>query len=833
MRGMSSASRQAPDTRATAPRYQPLVIVLAAACAGVLADRLLAWPLSVWWPAAAVAWIAWLVLWRRRTLDPAAGAILLLAVACSFAAWHHCRWRLCDAEDLGHSARSGSEPACVEAVVVRGPRRLPAPGFNPMKAVQIGERTRLEVEIRGVRDGARWRGAAGRARLNVDGQLLGVHAGDRLRIFAQLTAPGSRRNPGEFDRAGYARAMRRRSYLYASYPDCVTVIDRAGWWGPGRWLEEIRGAGDRLLWQYLDHQRSGLAAAVLLGAREELDAERSQAFMETGTVHLLAISGLHVGIVVGAVLVGLRLAGVAHRRALVTAAVVAILYTLLTDARPPAIRATILVMVLSAGLYFGRTRLAFNALAAAGLVVLALNPADLFRTGVHLSFIAVAGLMWFAPGWFGPASEPYSLDRMIRENRGWIARMLWPVWRTARHVTLVSATIWLLTMPLLMARFHLLTPVAVGLNTVLWLPMAAALCCGLGVLVFGWLLPPVAMVFARGCDGSLWFLERCIDVGRSVPGSHFWVPGPADWWLVGFYGGLALLAALPALRPSRRRCVAVLAAWSGVGLAVPLLLSDRAELDATILSVGHGSAVVIELPSGATMLYDAGQFSSPQYGAQSIAACLWSRGITHLDAVVLSHSDLDHYNALPELLERFSVGAIYVSPVMFKERNTAMAALAKAIREAKVPVVKVSASDRLSGGQGCRIEVLHPPRRGVLGGDNANSVVLGIEYAGRRILLPGDLATPGLEAVLAELPWDCDVLVAPHHGSRRSDPPGLAAWCTPEWVVISGSHRSDVARTAAAYRVAGAQVLHTAACGAVRVRIDAAGLEVTGYLEDR
>lgn len=78
----------------------------------------------------------------------------------------------------------------------------------------------------------------------------------------------------------------------------------------------------------------------------------------------------------------------------------------------------------------------------------------------------------------------------------------------------------------------------------------------------------------------------------------------------------------------------------------------------------------------------------------------------------------------------------------------------------------------MKAGDGCRIEVLHPPRRGVLGSDNANSIVLDIEYQGRRVLLTGDLETPGLDDLLAEAPLDTDVLLAPHHGSAFSDPPG-------------------------------------------------------------
>jgi competence protein ComEC len=158
-----------------------------------------------------------------------------------------------------------------------------------------------------------------------------------------------------------------------------------------------------------------------------------------------------------------------------------------------------------------------------------------------------------------------------------------------------------------------------------------------------------------------------------------------------------------------------------------------------------------------------------------------------------------------------------------------MLALGEAIRGSGVPVREVFAGDRLRGGEACRIEVLHPPRRGVIGDDNANSIVLAIAYRGRRIFIPGDLESPGLDDVLAEDPWDCDVLLAPHHGSRRSNPPGLAAWCRPEWVVISGSLNSYQPETAETYRAAGAEVLHTGEVGAVRCSIGPAGLRVDGF----
>ena len=159
-----------------------------------------------------------------------------------------------------------------------------------------------------------------------------------------------------------------------------------------------------------------------------------------------------------------------------------------------------------------------------------------------------------------------------------------------------------------------------------------------------------------------------------------------------------------------------------------------------------------------------------------------------------------------------------------------MIALANTIRRARVPVREVSAGDRLAPTGGCLIEVLHPAGSSSAASDNAGSIVLAIEYQGKRILIPGDLESSGLEDLLAHQPWDTDVLLAPHHGSGRSDPPGLAAWCEPEWVVISGSIGSYQPETTASYHASGAKVLHTGAVGAVDVLIDASALEVGAFL---
>jgi len=152
--------------------------------------------------------------------------------------------------------------------------------------------------------------------------------------------------------------------------------------------------------------------------------------------------------------------------------------------------------------------------------------------------------------------------------------------------------------------------------------------------------------------------------------------------------------------------------------------------------------------------------------------------------------------------------------------------LRAAIERFQAPLVETIAGDRLRIGDACRAKVLHPTLTRRIASDNANSLVLLLEYQGRRILLTGDLEPPGLDDVIAEASLDCDVILAPHHGSLRSNPSAFAAWSTPEWVVVSGGHADNRPEFDQAYERYGAQILNTADCGAISVRISAGELQV-------
>lgn len=807
----------------------PLVAVLAAAAGGILIDRHWPLPLPLWLTAAAAAWFLWHRCWRAG-FEVRAAILLLASVAGVFAAWHHYAWNRYPRTAIAAYAREAGEPACVEAVACESVRRLPPPPDTPLRALPAGERTRVTVEVLRIRDGAQWRAASGRVLATVDGALGGIRAGDRLRIVGQLSAPGAQRNPGEFDFAADARASRRQARLWCNQPECVAIATPGSRFNLLRPLGQVREYGDRMFARYVGRERSGLAAALVVGLREQLDAQRGEAFLEAGMMHVLAISGLHVGVLALVLFGVLRMGFVPRGAALAGIVALVAFYAVLTDAGTPVVRAAVMVAIICVSIYLGRPAMHFNSIAAAALIVLAINPSDLFRVGPQLSFLAVAVIAWVHPRLVNAGADEDPLDRLIRLSRPWPVRAARRMGVGLRRALLLSAAIWLAAAPLVAARFHVISPAAILLNVLFAIPVAAALLSGFGVMLLGWIAPPLAMVCGFICNSSLAIMDWLVEMSRQAPGSHYWLPGPEAWWLWGFYGGMCAILAAWRWRPLPARWrLALAAGWLAVGVGASWYDRGGERLVCTFVSVGHGSATVIELPGGETMIYDAGQLGAPETGARALAGTLWSRGITHLDAVVISHADVDHFNAIPALLEKFSVGAIYISTVMLESESPAVLLMVDAIRRHDIPLREVSAGNRLGNGGGVELEFLHPTRQGVIGSDNANSLVLSIEYAGRRILLTGDLEGRGLDQLLAEEPLDCDVVAAPHHGSARSNPPGFAAWSTPEWVVVSGGLGRESEEVERAFTDAGARVLHTARDGAVTATIDRSGVTVATH----
>lgn len=618
-----------------------------------------------------------------------------------------------------------------------------------------------------------------------------------------------------------------------------------------RWLGKVRARSHDRLVRGLDPAVAPLAAALLLGRREAVDPSVNDAFAWTGTMHLLAISGLHLQVLAGMLGLALEGVGVRRRTTLSVVALATIGYAILVGLMPSVVRSAALTVMLCLGISFDRCSRPANLLGLAALATLAINPAFLFDVGCQLSFLAMMALVWIV-GWVsalvnfayyratlrhqGPGSV---LDRLERRFQTRWRRTWRRLWKALVVTTLTTtAVVEFVTAPLTAWKFQTVCPIGIVLNVPLIPLTSLALTLAGLALILSIIWMPLGAPAAWLCGKLLGFSAWLVRWGSSCRWGHAFVPPPPTWAVLGFYALLGLATWAQVRRWRGRGWL-----WMGCGgaaivaAALALQLKKPGTLEAEVLAVDHGLAVVIQGGDGRALLYDCGKMRDPGVGRRLIAPALWARGIRRLDAVILSHADDDHYNGLSDLLDRFAIGAVLVPPGFGGSSNPGAERLLERARGLGVVVRPIVAGDRIDLGAGAIAEALHPPEGWQPGApDNDRSLVFELKARvdGPRLLLTGDLDGVGLVRIVERPRRRVDAILAPHHGGRSANPDWFYRWADPGLVIVSQRRPAASARDALAPIVArGVRVLRTWHEGSIRLRWADSGLIVGGFSGNR
>lgn len=623
-----------------------------------------------------------------------------------------------------------------------------------------------------------------------------LEAGQRWRLQVRLKQPHGLANPGTFDYEGWLYQQRIRATGYVRPGNATRLLAADSGEFPLQRLRQRLHA--QLRAAVGEHPLGGLVAALALGERQDIGREQWLRLRATGTNHLVAISGLHIGIVAGLALFLVRrlwpwsLYLPAPKAAALAALVAAALYAALAGFSIPTQRALIMVAVAMLALLGQRALRPARVLAVALLAVLLLDPLAVLSPGFWLSFGAVALILYGMGGRLGSSGWWWRWGRV----QALVALGLAPwlaVW--FQHVPLIGALANLLAVPwvsLLVVPLVLLGTVLLAL----WPAAAAAL---LSLALFG-------------LDVLWWWLEWCGDL---LP-PRWSVLAAVPWTLLPALIGLAWLLA-PRGWPAR---------WLGLIWLLPLLLVRPAgptvgEAVVTVLDVGQGLAVLVRTADH-TLLYDTG----PAYGPESDAGemvllpVLHYFGITRLDALILSHGDGDHAGG---------AGAVFQGLEVRRFLSGAQAALPWRGHELCV-------RGQQWEWDGVRFEILFPaPVEGHGGRGNDGSCVLRIATPHGALLLAGDIEAAAEQALLAAVPGQlaADVLVAPHHGSKTSSTAPFVTAVAARHVLFSVGYRNRWGfphpAVVARYRVTGADLYDTARHGALTVRLGSTGVQVESW----
>lgn len=772
----------------------------------------------------AISFTVWLLAWRRQR--PRLAKAVLLFTAALLAALLLTVTQRPAAGDVSVYATADRPLVRLRGRLIADPelRRSQTPELLSHSNDPLAT---LLVEAHWLAQPPDWRAVRGLVRVYVPAATdLPWEVGAGLEILGRLSPPMGPRNPGEVDQRQSLFDQGIFAVLVTKSPAAISAWAAGSeFWSFRAILGRVRSAARSALSAQVQGNVLGVAQALLLGDLSAMEPAHFDAYLRTGVYHVLAISGQHLVLLAAGLSGVLRLLSWPPRRQALCVMLVIVLYALLTGARPPVLRAAVMVVAFGLAAVALRRADPLNNLALAGLFIFVLQPAALFQTGTQLSFLAVLVLQQgVAPLGLGQQASP-PFGQLEQRTQSIIRQVPTALTRLLLRSIATSFFVWLTLAPLLASQFHLISPVAVVLGPPLVLLVAVA-------LVGGFILLPVALLSHTLATPAGWLVDRSLGLaGRLLgwveawPGGWWYVAGPTIVQTLVFY--LLLVLILTLIRPDwRPRLLSLLfGGWLWWTLGLPAAPPDNVKV--SVLAVGHGNAAVVETPAGDVFLFDAGSLSGPEVASRVIAPFLWSRGYTHINEIFLSHADMDHFNGVPALLERFRVGQVSLNPTFADKSNRGVRFLLARLEKQGVPTRVLRRGTVLAAGD-VVIEVLHPPADGPTGTENARSLVLGLRHGRNRLLLTGDIEPPGLAMLLQQPPWRADVLVAPHHGSVVSNTPELAAWVRAGLVVISDHeptrHRPEP------YGSLGAAVWQTYADGAALLTSRETGWEATAFV---
>ncbi|WP_020473921.1 ComEC/Rec2 family competence protein [Zavarzinella formosa] len=810
--------------------YAPLVPLALAGSIGILLDRHFAIPMVNSLGLALLTGLAQVFMFRRQSeMLPWFAWLAFIGLG---AAHHHSAITEIATDDISRLITEEPRLTRVRGILDEEPATVHPKGDQPLLSKPRGPHTSVLLEIDSIEEGNDWLKTTGLVRLSVNADLPDVHLGDRIEVTGWLSAIPEPMNLGERSPLEWAndQGIRGDLHIRGSAESIIRIAPPEGRLLQ-RGLQKIRSLAQRAL-QASVPREGPLAQALLLGDTQALSRDEWDQYARTGVIHVLAISGQHLVILGGVVWWACRWLAVPRRRAAVVVAGLLLGYALLTGGRPSAMRAAVMACAICGGILLRKPVVPANMLAAAWLAVLMLNPADLFNAGFQLSFLCVAVLIWGTAIWLKPR-ELTPLEELIDESRHWIDRALRKAARTLGQAFAITAILGVATVPLTMYWQHsislagfLIGPAAILLTTV-------ALVAGLltvllaPVPLVGWL---VGWATDQSLVGCAWLIREAADWSWAC----WYVPDVPLWWVVGFHvagGWLLWRTNFPIEEKNLAGPLKLLLGWLIFGVILGGWRSPPDELRVTFLAVDHGNCTVIETPDGRVILCDTGSMIGPEITRRVIAPYLWSRGIRHVDEVMISHADLDHFNGLVSLSTRFPIGKVTLTPSFAEKRTPGVSLTLDELEHRHIPVRIVSAGDVLEAGA-VRLVVLHPPAEGPPGIENIRSMTLLVEHAGHRILITGDLQGEGVKMLTNQPATPVDVLMTPHHGSGAESVDALARWCSPK-LVISSQGRTDPGKAEGVYSRLGIPYWATWPNGAITLHAHPSGLSAETFATKR
>ncbi|NIS61479.1 MAG: DNA internalization-related competence protein ComEC/Rec2 [Proteobacteria bacterium] len=668
--------------------------------------------------------------------------------------------------------------------------------------------------------------------------------GDRIRFIAKLYRPRNFNNPGGFD---YGRFLACKGIWVTAYVEkntgIVTIARSKG--NPflqliEAWRERIR----TLLEKRTPVETRGIMKALILGEREEMREEMKEEFVVAGVAHIIAISGLHMGIIALVVFLLMKwslrwsetLALTLNIQKISALATIPplVLYTFIAGARISTVRAAIMIVIYLISILLDRQRNLYNTLAVAAFLILLVSPSALFDVSFQLSFVAVLAILYLVP----------RLSEFLPKTHPLLLRKPSPYQTFLSHLKIfifVSLAAMVGTSPLVAYYFNRMSIVGLLSNLII-IPLAGfvviiGLITSLATLI--WL--PVSSLLVTLTSALSSLVIKAVHLFASIPYASQYVVTPTFFEIGLFYFLILYLANLKRIKRLMPISILLLAVIAGDISYWYTQTHLTKGLRATFIDVGQGDSILIEFPMGKRMLIDGGGFYEDSFdvGRNVVAPVLWRRKIATLHYLVLTHPHPDHLNGLKFIADSFKVHEFWENGQQYS--SVPYLDLMDIVARRKIHRITVHEASPPRWINGVKVEVLNPPQPGIMQGRNLwsqtnnRSMVLKITFKNHRFLLTGDIEEEA-EAQLIQSGKDLrsDVVKVPHHGSKTSSTRRFLEAVKPSHSVFTVGLRNifnlPSTNVLNRYERAGCQISRTDRDGAVSFETDGENMTVTLFL---